>query len=155
MDLSKILVVSGKPDLYELISHTKSGAIVESMANQQRCPVFSTDRISALSDISMFTKQEDVPLHVVFQNIFRKEEGKPVSIDYKKAGKQELFAYLEEVLPDYDGDRIYGSDVKKLCSWYNLLLAAGKIDLEAPQTSDAESAAGSAPAIEATDSAAV
>lgn len=141
MDLSKILVISGKPDLYELISHTKSGAIVESIVNKRRCPVFSNDRISALSEISMFTQDEDVPLPTVFQNIYRKEEGKAISFDYRKAAKKELFDYLDAVLPHYDGDRIYPSDVKKLYSWYDLLLAAGKIDLEAPaQTADVEAA---------------
>lgn len=133
MDLSKILVISGKPDLYELISHIRGGAIVESLATQKRYPVFSNDRISSLSEISMFTQEEDIPLATVFQNIYRKEEGKILSFDYKKATKEELFNYLGTVLPNYDGDRIYGSDVKKLYSWYNLLLQAGKIDLKEPE----------------------
>ncbi len=138
MDLSKVLVIAGKPDLYELVSHTKTGAIVEAISDKKRCPVFSNDRISALSEISMFTTEDDVPLMTVFQNIFRKEEGKAIAMDIKKASKQELFDYLGDVLPDYDGDRIYTSDVKKLYSWYNLLVAAGKVDLEEPEAAEAE-----------------
>lgn len=132
MDLSKILVISGKPDLYELVSQTKTGAIVESLANHKRCPVFKNDRISSLNEISMFTLEDDKPLREIFQDIFRKEEGKEIPFDFKKASGEELFGYFGQVLPNYDGDRIYNSDVKKLLSWYNLLLSAGKIDLEDP-----------------------
>lgn len=130
MDLSKILVISGKPDLYELISHTSKGAVVENCRDHKRQPVFSTDRISSLNEITMFTKNEDMPLRDVLRNIYRKEEGKPISMDVKAAGKKQLFDYLGDVLPDYDEEHIYASDVKKLYNWYNLLVAAGKVDLE-------------------------
>lgn len=140
MDLSKILVISGKPDLYELVSQTKTGAIVESLATQKRCPVFRNDRISSLNEISMFTLEDDKPLMDILQDIFRKEDGKPIPFDFKKASSKELFDYFKEVLPNYDADRIYASDVKKLYTWYNLLLNAGKIDLEEPIVADEEEA---------------
>ncbi len=133
MDLSKILVISGKPDLYELISHTKNGAVVENCRDHKRQPVFSTERISSLNEITMFSKDEDVPLRDVLQNIYRKENGKAITFDIKKAERKQLFDYLADVLPNYDDEHIYTSDVKKLYAWYNLLLAAGKIDLEKPE----------------------
>lgn len=132
MDLSKILVVSGKPDIYELVSQTKSGAIVESLADKHRCPVFKSDRISSLSEISIFTTDEEKPLLEVFQNIFRKEEGKSIAFDIKKTANADLFAYFKEVLPNYDTEHVHASDVKKVLLWYNLLNNAGKVDLEDP-----------------------
>jgi len=130
MDLSKILVVSGKPDIYELVSQTKNGAIVESLADKRRCPVFKTDRISSLSEISIFTTDKEKPLMEVMQDIFRKEEGKAITFDIKKSANADLFAYFKEVLPNYDTEHVHASDVKKVLLWYNLLLNADKIDLE-------------------------
>ena len=136
MDLNNILVISGKPDLYELISHTKTGAVVESLVDHRRQPVFRNDRISSLNEISIFTMEDDKPLREVLQDIFRKEDGKAIALDYKKASTDELFAYFKTVLPDYDPDRVHASDVKKICSWYSILLAANKIDLEQPATGE-------------------
>ena len=133
MDLSKILVVSGKPDIYELISQTKNGAIVESLADKRRMPVFRTDRISSLNEISIFTTDEEKPLLEVFQDIFRKEEGKNISFDIKKTSNNDLFAYFKEVLPNYDTEHVHASDVKKVLLWYNLLNSAGKVDLESEE----------------------
>ncbi len=135
MDLSKILVISGKPDIYELVSQTKNGAIVESLADKKRCPVFKSDRISSLNEISIFTTDEEKPLGEVLQDIFRKEEGKPLTFEIKKATGTDLFAYFKEVLPNYDTDHVHASDVKKVLLWYNLLVNAGKIDLENPDDS--------------------
>ena len=133
MDLSKILVVSGKPDIYELVSQTKSGAIVESLADKKRCPVFKTDSISSLNEISIFTTEKEKPLTEVMQEIFRKEDGKNIGFDIRKASNADLFAYFAEVLPNYDTEHVHASDVKKVLLWYNLLNNAGKIDLEAPE----------------------
>ena len=134
MDLSKILVVSGKPDIYELVSQTKTGAIVESLADKKRCPVFKTDRISSLNEISIFTTEKEKPLTEVMQDIFRKEEGKTIAFDIRKTANADLFAYFKEVLPNYDTEHVHASDVKKVLLWYNLLNKAGKIDLEEPET---------------------
>ncbi len=138
MDLSKILVVSGKPDIYELISQTKSGAIVESLADKKRCPVFKTDRISSLNEISIFTTEKEKPLAEVMQDIFRKEDGKKLTFEIRKAPNADLFAYFKEVLPNYDTEHVHASDVKKVLLWYNLLVDAGKIDLEEPETENKE-----------------
>ncbi|MBR3528305.1 MAG: DUF5606 domain-containing protein [Bacteroidales bacterium] len=141
MDLSKILVISGKPDIYELVSQTKNGAIVESLADKKRCPVFKTDRISSLNEISIFTTEEEKPLIEVFQSIYKKEEGKNIAFEIKKVASKELFDYFKEILPNYDSERVYASDVKKVYLWYNLLNSAGKIDLEEPKEETAETEA--------------
>lgn len=140
MDLSKILVISGKPDLYELVSQTKNGAIVESLADKKRCPIFKTDKISSLNEISIFTSDSDKPLSEVLQAIYRKEDGKNITFDIKKTAGKELFAYFAEVLPDYDTERVYASDVKKVLLWYNLLNNVGKVDLEVKSEEGEESA---------------
>ena len=140
MDLSKILVISGKPDVYELVSQTKGGAIVEALADKKRCPVFKTDRISSLNEISIFTTDKEKPLREVLQDIYRKEEQKNINFDIKKATGKELFAYFKEVLPNYDTEHVYASDVKKVLLWYNLLNNAGKIDLEEPKDENEETA---------------
>ncbi|MBQ6955338.1 MAG: DUF5606 domain-containing protein [Bacteroidales bacterium] len=138
MDLSKILVVSGKPDIYELVSQTKNGAIVESLADKKRIPVFKTDRISSLSEISIFTTEKEKPLGEVMQEIFRKEDGKNITFDIRKAANADLFAYFKEVLPNYDTEHVHASDVKKVLLWYNLLNNNGKVDLENPEEATEE-----------------
>lgn len=121
MDLSKIMAISGKGGLFKIVSQTKGGLIVESLTDGKKMPVFATHRSSVLEDISMFTYTEDIPLKNVLWSIHQKEEGKKASIDLKADGK-ELFDYFESVLPDFDRDRVYPSDVKKVLQWYNLLL---------------------------------
>lgn len=127
MDLSNILVIAGKPDLSELVSQTKGGAIVSNLVTGQKYPVFKNDRISSLGEIRLFTETDERPLEEVMLAIFQKLEGKPTAFDPKKAESKVMFDLLGEVLPDYDRERVHASDVKKLFSWYNVLLAAGKI----------------------------
>lgn len=124
--LKTILSISGKPGLYKLISQGKNMLIVESIsAEKKRFPAYSNDKIIALSDIAMYTNDAEVPLKEIFTTIKEKENGAAIAIDTKKATPKELFAYLAEVLPDYDGDRIYATDVKKLINWYNILVTNG------------------------------
>lgn len=127
MDLTNILAISGKPDLNELVSRTKSGAIVKNLVTGQKFPVFSSNSISQLSEIRMFTTNDEKPLEEVFQNIYSLLEGKPTAFDPKKADSKELFDMLGKVLPDYDTERVHTSDTKKLFAWYNILLNAGKL----------------------------
>ena len=119
--LTKILSISGKPGLYKLISTGKNLNIVESVADGKRIPVYFSEKVVALSDVSIYTTEADVPLREVFQSIKEKEEGKKVSLG-SKASSNEVFKYFEEILPDYDTDKVYASDVKKIFSWYNLLI---------------------------------
>lgn len=128
MDLSTILSISGKPGLYKLISQTKTGALVESLLDSRRMPAFAHERISSLEDISIFTEEDDIPLKKVLQLIYRKENGGDC-ID-NKADEKDIRAYMEEVLPNYDKERVYLSDMRKLFSWYRILNANKLIDLE-------------------------
>ncbi len=119
MDLSKILSISGKPGLYKHIAQSKTGIVVESVSDGKRTSAFSTDQVSSLSDISIFTTDEDVKLEDVFKNIFEKEEGKKAIS--AKSSSSDIKSYFEQVLPEYDKDRVYISDIKKVLKWYNIL----------------------------------
>lgn len=128
MDLSKFFTIPGKSGVFQLVSQTKNGAIMESLIDAKRIPVFASDKISSLEEIGMFTYGEDIPLKKVFQSIFTKEEGKESSIS-PKAEPKELHAYFTTILPDWDKERVYNSDIKKVIAWYNLLITKNLIDL--------------------------
>ena len=126
-----ILAISGKPGLYKLISRAKNSLIVEALdETKKRFPTFGTDRIISLGDIAMFTETEDIALYKVLNAIKELEQGKTVSIDYKKASGKELQDYFTKVLPEWDRDRVHNSDIKKLLQWYNILIAAGFTDFD-------------------------
>lgn len=120
MKLEKVIAIAGKPGLYQIISQSKSGVIVESLSDKKRFPVNSLHNISTLNDIAIYTYEEEVPLKAVFLSLFEKEEGKP-SLD-PKSSKADLSSYFSEVLPGYDEERVYASNIKKVLSWYNALL---------------------------------
>lgn len=137
--LEKILAISGKPGLYKLVSRGNNSLIVETLdAQKKRMPVFGTDKVISLADIAMYTDEEEVPLRRVFKNIFEKEDGKKTSLDYKKASKEELAAFMAEALPNYDRDRVYPADMKKLAQWYNILIENEITDFEEPKTENTE-----------------
>lgn len=129
--LETILAISGKPGLFKLVSRGNNNLIVETLDTQKkRFPAFAADKIISLADIAMYTDEKEVPLREVLNNIKAKESGKTTSIDYRKATKDELYAFLGEVLPNFDGDRIYPSDIKKLIQWYNILVENGLTDFD-------------------------
>lgn len=129
--LQTILVISGKPGLYKLVSRAKNSLIVEILdETHRRIPAFASDRITSLADIAMYTEGDDVPLAKVLENLKKLEEGKPASIDFKKAKGDELRDYFAKVLPDFDRERVHNSDIKKLIQWYNILVANGITDFE-------------------------
>ena len=124
-----ILAISGKPGLYRLVARGNGNLIVESIDEQKhRITAGSRDRVTSLRDVSMYTMDDDKPLMEVFESIKEKYNGQPVDIHTSKADKAQLYAFLDEVLPDNDADRIYPGDVKKLIQWYNLLVQAGYTD---------------------------
>ena len=126
-----ILAISGTSGLYKLISRGKNNLIVEALdATHRRMPAFATDRITSLSDIAMFTETDDIPLMDVFENIKTLEGGKQIAINLKKASTKELQDYFTKVLPEWDRDRVHVSDIKKLISWYNILVEAGITDFK-------------------------
>ena len=122
MKLEKVIAISGKPGLYEIISQSKAGVIVESLADKKRFPVNSLHNISTLNDIAIYTYEEEVPLKGVFLSIFEKETGEK-SLD-PKSSKGDLLNYFGEVLPGFDEERVYPSNIKKILSWYNALVDA-------------------------------
>ena len=137
--LEKILAISGKPGLYKLVSRGNNSLIVETLdAQKKRLPVFGTDKVISLADIAIYTDEEEVPLRRVFKNILEKEDGKKTSLDYKKASKDELAAFMAEALPNYDRDRVYPADMKKLAQWYNILIENEITDFEEPKTENTE-----------------
>ncbi|MBQ9285811.1 MAG: DUF5606 domain-containing protein, partial [Bacteroidaceae bacterium] len=127
--LETILSIAGKPGLYKLVSRGNRNLIVESIDEKHlRMPAFATDRVISLADIAMYTDEEEVPLADVLTSLQKKEDGKTSALDLKKASKQDLFDYFAEVLPNFDRDRVFPSDVKKLIQWYNILVANGLDD---------------------------
>jgi dephospho-CoA kinase len=129
--LETILAIAGKPGLYRLVSRGNRSLIVETIDKaKRRMPAFGTDRIISLADIAMYTDSEEVPLRQVLKNMLEKEGGKKASIDVKKASKEELAAYVGEVLPNFDRDRVFPSDMKKLVQWYDILVENGLTDFD-------------------------
>ena len=127
--LETILSIAGKPGLYKLVSRGNRNLIVESIDDKhQRMPAFGTDRVISLADIAMYTDEEEVPLADVLTSLQTKENGALCSLDPKKASRTELFDYFAEVLPNFDRDRVYPTDVKKLLQWYNILIKNGLDD---------------------------
>lgn len=132
MSLDKVLSISGKPGLFKIITQTRNGFVAESLLDQKKVTVNMHNNISVLSEIAIYTLTEEVPLRKVLKNIKEKEEGKPTSISHKDS-KIKLEEYFFEVLPDYDEDRVYASDIKKIVQWYNLLQQHEMLDvLEEP-----------------------
>ena len=126
--LTKILSVTGRPGLYKLISTNKNMNVVESLTDGKRIPVYMHEKIVAISDVSIYTNEGDTPLRDVLKTIKAKENGNKVALSAKSSGK-DYFNYLEEVLPNYNKESVYTSDVKKIISWYNILIE-NDIDLE-------------------------
>ena len=124
--LRTILSVSGKPGLYKLISQGKNMLILEALdETKKRFPAYGHDKVISLGDIAMYTDDEEVALGEVLEAVKTKENGQVASIDYKKASAEALHAYMAEVLPTYDRDRVHTSDIKKLIQWYNILVING------------------------------
>ena len=126
-----ILAISGKSGLYKLVTRGKNNLIVEALdATHRRMPAFATERITSLNDIAMFTDDEEVPLTDVLESMKTLEDGKKAAVDPKKASTKELQDYFTKVLPTWDRDRVHASDIKKLITWYNLLIEAGITDFK-------------------------
>ncbi|WP_294672099.1 DUF5606 domain-containing protein [uncultured Fluviicola sp.] len=135
MNLTGIIAISGKPGLYKVLAQGKNNIIVESLEDKKRVPAYASDRISALDDISIYTYDDDKPLKEIFISIFEKEKGKE-TISHKE-DQNKLKAYLIEVLPNFDQERVYASDIKKIFQWYNLLLKAGALVPEEKEEKEA------------------
>ncbi len=137
MSLEKILAISGKPGLYELKTQTRNGFVAESLSDGKKISVSLRHNVSLLSEIAIYTNTEEVPLAEVLEKVKTKENGAATSINHKES-KAVLAGYFEEVLPDYDQDRVYPSDIKKVIQWYNLLHSKGMTDFTAEASNEEE-----------------
>ncbi|MBQ4063083.1 MAG: DUF5606 domain-containing protein [Bacteroidaceae bacterium] len=133
----RILTVSGKPGLYRLLSSGRNMFVVEAVdATKKRMPVYNSDKVVMLDDIAIYTDTEELPLRAVFRKIYEKENG-VLPFDLKMSTPEELVAYFETVMPDYDRERVYLTHIKKIYSWYNILVANGINDFQEEQAEEA------------------
>src|SRR3954471_125505 len=135
MNLTGIIAISGKPGLFKVVAQGKNNIIVESLEERKRFPAYAADRISALDDISIYTYDDDKPLKDIYTTIFEKENGGATIAHKEDLAK--LQSYLLEILPNYDQERVYPSDIKKLFQWYNLLHKAGELKMEETEAAPA------------------
>ncbi|WP_297763943.1 DUF5606 domain-containing protein [uncultured Muriicola sp.] len=137
MSLDKILSIGGKPGLFKLVTQTRTGFVAESLIDGKRITVGMTSNVSVLSEIAIFTLEEELPLVAVFKKIQEKEDGGKTSVGHKE-DKLKLEEYFFEVVPDYDEDRVYPSDIKKVIQWYNLLHQHGITDFTVEEEAEAD-----------------
>jgi len=135
MTLDKILSISGKPGLYKLLTQTRNGFVGESLLDGKRLTVGMRNNVSVLSEIAIYTLEEEVPLREVLQKIKDKENGSKTSVSHKD-DKLKLEEYFFEILPNYDEDRVYPSDIKKIVQWYNILIDRGITDFSESDDED-------------------
>ena len=136
MEFSKIIAVTGKPGLFQVISQSKNAVIAESLIDNKRLAINATQNVSLLENIAIYTYEEDVPLLDIFTSIYEKTEGKE-AISHKESGKK-LETFFSEVLPNYDDERVYTSNIKKVIQWYNILIKAG-MDFSTVEETESES----------------
>lgn len=132
--LKKILSISGKPGLYKLVSTSKTITLVESLIDQKRLPIYPQEKIVSLGEIAIYTSDDEVPLKEVLAKIKEKENGGKISDD-NKSSNNKLFSYFETILPSYDKEKVYASDIKKIINWYNLLIE-NNIDFETEEVTE-------------------
>lgn len=129
MDFSHYFTITGKAGLFKFVGQTKTGIIVESLIDKKRLPAYNNQKIVSLDDISVFLVEEDIPLRDVMKKIYDKFEGKKAEIDLN-ADKNKMFLHFGEIIPEFDSDRVYPSDIKKIFQWYNQLVANDLIRYE-------------------------
>ena len=136
--VERFLSISGKPGLFRLVSQGRNMLIVENVATKKRQPAYNHDKVISLSDVAMYTTEGEVPLYDVFDAISKKNEGAPV--DVKNMSDAELREYFAQYLPDYDRDRVYTTDIKKLFQWYNILASNGVTEFKDEEIKEDEAA---------------
>lgn len=137
MSLDKILAIGGKPGLFKLLTQTRTGFVAESLLDGKKITVGMSSDVSVLSEIAIFTLEEELPLRAVFNKIKEKENGGKTAVGHKD-DKLKLEEYFFEVVPNYDEDRVYPSDIKKVIQWYNLLHQHGITDFEEDKTAETQ-----------------
>lgn len=134
MDLSGIISIAGMSGLYKVVAQIKNGLIVESLIDKKRIPAYATNKVSALDDVNIYSTGDDVPLKDVFQKIYDKEKG-GLAID-QKSPDAELKKYFKAAFPEFDEERVYVSDIKKVIGWYNLLHKEGLLEKKPEKTEE-------------------
>jgi hypothetical protein len=134
IDLSGIIAISGQPGLFKIVAQSKNGIIVEGLADKKRTNVYASTKVSTLSEISMYTSADDKPIEAIMFSVFEKENG-GVAVD-AKADDKTIAAYFESVLPDYDKERVYVSNMRKLFAWYNILQTTGNLKKKEEKTEE-------------------
>ena len=134
--LHTILSVSGKSGLFKMITQGKSLLIIESLTDKKRIPSYTNDKIIALGNVEIFTNDDKVPLYKVLNSIKKKENLQKIQFDVSKATPDELRTYLNEVLPEFDRERVYPTDIKRLLNWYNILMEAGLTEFDPEEDSE-------------------
>ena len=137
--LKKVLSISGRPGLYKLISYGKNMLLVESFADGKRFPVHSRERVMALGNISIYTEGEDLPLSKVLENVAKKFDNKAIDANAYSTPDQ-LHEFMGSVLENWDSERVHNSDIKKIISWYNILIGAGITDFTTKEEDEATEA---------------
>ena len=135
MNLEGILSISGKPGLYKLVSQAKNNIIVENVTDKKRMPIHAHHQISALEDIGIYTYSDTTPLSEIFNTIAQRQNGQPCLSH--KASKDDLYSWMRDILPEFDEEQVYHSDIKKIAQWYNILQENGLIEVP-PQASEEE-----------------
>ena len=134
--LKKILSISGRPGLFRLVSQAKGALIVEALSTGKRTLAYSHDKVTSLGDIAMYTQSGEEPLYKVLDSVKKKENGAVASVS-PKADKEVLRTYFAEILPDFDTERVYPTDISKLISWYNILVQSGITDFSVKEKGEA------------------
>ncbi len=135
--LNNILSISGKPGLFKLVSRGKNMLIVEALATGKRQPAYAHDKVISLADIAMFTNEGETPLAEVMNSVKALENGAITSVSTKSTA-EELRTWFGKVLPEFDRDRVYPSDIKKLITWYNILIESGNGDFTVVESTEEE-----------------
>lgn len=133
--LRKIVAITGKPGLYKVLSQGKNMLIVESLTDKKRIPAHSTDKVVSLGDISMYTDTEDKPLHEILDALKALENGAVSSLN-PKSNNDELRSYFGRIVPNYDRERVYPTDIRKLIQWYNILIETGNTDFKVEEVEE-------------------
>ncbi|RPG66444.1 MAG: hypothetical protein CBC02_005005 [Flavobacteriaceae bacterium TMED42] len=131
-NLDKVLTISGKPGLFRMVAQTRTGVIAVSLVDQKKIITNLGQQINVLSEIRVFGLKDEMPLNDIFERMFKLEKGQPTRVK-PKASKEELESYFFEVFQDYDEDRVYASDIKKIIQWYNLLLNSNELKFKLPK----------------------
>ena len=131
-NLDKVLTISGKPGLFRMVAQTRTGVIAVSLVDQKKIVTNLGQQINVLSEIRVFGLKDEMPLNDIFERMFKLEKGQPTRVK-PKASKEELESYFFEVFQEYDEDRVYASDIKKIIQWYNLLLNSNELKFKLPK----------------------